>query len=216
MWPLGGYVGYRGGLSRWPWATTPPYRDGTTHVGVQPTLLPAAALASIAPASDQGTDPSAPGASEVPRHEVDRVATRGAPFDRRSTLAAGPARRCYRWTRGQSTTSVRRSGQALVIRADGADVLVARGMAAVMSTEAASAAFKDDGLSCWLAIMTLKRGRRPRLRRLRPVVDGIGTCEQAREAYLRRWIAAERGRPLGTRRLRARDSADRSSASRRE
>jgi hypothetical protein len=72
--------------------------------------------------------------------------------------------------------------RALVIWADGADVLVARGTATVMSTETASAAFRDGGLGCWLAIMTLKPGRRPQLQRLRPVVDGIGTWEQAREA----------------------------------
>lgn len=98
--------------------------------------------------------------------------------------------------------------RALVIRVDGADVLVARGMAAVMSTETASAAFRDGGLGCWLAIMTLKPGRRPRLRRLRQVVAGSGTWAEARDAYRRRWIAAESGRPPRIRHPPTRQSAE--------
>ncbi len=103
--------------------------------------------------------------------------------------------------------------RALVIRADGADVLVARGTAAVMSTETASAAFRDGGLGCWLAIMTLKPGRRPRLRRLWQVVDGSGTWAEAREAYRRCWIAAESGRPPRLRLSPTRQGAEHPSAS---
>ena len=85
--------------------------------------------------------------------------------------------------------------RALVIRADGANVLVARGMAAVMSVETAIAALRQSGLGCWRAIVTLKLRGLPRLRRLRLVVEGSGTWAEAGEAYLRRWIAAERERP---------------------
>lgn len=89
--------------------------------------------------------------------------------------------------------------RALVIRADGTDVLVARGMAAVMSIETAIAAVRQGGLACWLIIVTLRSGGRPRLRRLRPVADGSGTWAEARGAYLQRWTTAERGRPPRTR-----------------
>lgn len=89
--------------------------------------------------------------------------------------------------------------RALLLLADGRAVVLARGnvLLAPGVVEAVAASLVPAGQAAWLTAAEFRHpGGRPRLRRLRQVIEGAGTWDAAAAAFIGAWMARTPVSPL--------------------
>jgi len=84
--------------------------------------------------------------------------------------------------------------RGLILRADGAALVVTRGTTPAVLIPVALDALTADDLAVWLAGLVWQHPKgRPWLRRVRLVADGVGTWKDARVEFLAQWRRDEWG-----------------------
>lgn len=89
--------------------------------------------------------------------------------------------------------------RAILLLADGRAVVLARGnvLLAPGVVEAVAASLEPAGQAAWLTAAEFRHpGGRPRLRRLRQVIEGAGTWDAAAAAFIGAWMARTPVSPL--------------------